>query len=134
MKQAKRILAAAACAFLTGPAALSAESLNLEERVQAFATCAGRLSALATRQRALHDPGSEVTGQLSSTFETLLAATLPDADSGIDETRAVQWRAAGWVEVAHLLGREHYADDSRDIDRARADLARRITICQRLVL
>ncbi len=126
---------AVALTILSSSSAIQAGPLNLEEQVQAFATCAGRLSALATRQRALHDPQSETTGRLTSDFETLLDATLPHAyENGIDAARPTQWRAAGWVEIAMLLSQQQTSDDLSRIARAEADMARRITTCERLIL
>ena len=61
MKQITRTLAAVAFVTAAGITPAQASGPNPTELAEAFATCAGRLEALATRQGALDDPRSEAT-------------------------------------------------------------------------
>lgn len=127
----------AVVAFLTmtGISSANAGTLSPMEQAQAFATCAGRLQALATRQGAVQDPRSTDTRQKQYGFEDLLDALLPHvSDAGIDARAAKRWRAYGWTEIAALLSRAQYHEDDRRADRARADMARRIDTCTRMIL
>ncbi|WP_323765292.1 hypothetical protein [Marinovum sp.] len=101
------------------------------DRAEAFAVCAGRLSALSVRQAAEGDPASAVTGQMSADFDMLLAAVLPEADS---DTQAQRWRVDGWLQIAHLLARNQYADTPRRRDLAAVRMAQRIDTCRRMIL
>ncbi len=134
MKSIACTLAAAAFLTTTLPAA-PALALSPAEQARAFATCAGRYSALATRQSATHDPGSQATRALLTSFETLLAATLPDAQAaGIDARRARSWHASGWSEMARLMRLQQRSTDAAHADRASRDMDRHLTTCRRLIL
>ena len=68
-------LAAVAFTILTAfhaPLPAHAKMLTPAEQVQAFATCAGRFSALAARQNAMHDPEFNKTHKVKTSFEMLL--------------------------------------------------------------
>jgi len=128
-------MAAAAFLIMTGMQAAQASNLTPSEQAQAFATCAGRLSALATRQRATHDPEFETTGRMQGDFELMLEATLPHtSDAGVGNDQAKYWRTVGWLEIAHLLRTRHYSPDEDRAARAEADMTRRISTCERLIL
>ena len=126
----------AAVAFLTtGTPPALASTLTPAEQAQAFATCAGRYSALATRQNGLHDPGAPQSRRLTHDFEMMLEATLPYAtDAGVNPQEARLWRASGWSEMAFLFRLRDRQDNVTRSARAEADLARRIHTCQRLIL
>lgn len=128
-------LAAVTFLAITGITSAPANSLSLPEQARAFATCAGRLQALAVRQGALQDPQSETTRALQGGFDSLLDAVLPAiAEAGIDPGAAKRWRASGWVEIAGLLRHAHDDPGGARAARARAAMARRIHSCQRLIL
>ncbi len=128
-------LAAVTFLTITGITSASSHSLSLSEQARAFATCAGRLQALAVRQGALHDPQSETTRALQGGFESLLDAVLPEiAEAGIDPAEAKRWRASGWVEIAGLLRHAHDEPGGARAARARADMDRRIRTCTRMIL
>ncbi|MEO1140152.1 MAG: hypothetical protein AAFW87_11920 [Pseudomonadota bacterium] len=130
----KHTLAAAAF-LITSTLAAQSSSLTPVEQAQAFATCAGRFSAVATRQNAEHDPGFEVSRRMEHSFEALLEATLPfAADAGVDPTEARHWRVAGWKEMAHRMRMQQSAADLSHADRAARDMNRRLTTCRRMIL
>ncbi|MCA0869739.1 hypothetical protein LCL97_02780 [Seohaeicola saemankumensis] len=114
---------------ITPAAALPARSF---ERAEVFATCSGRLAALATRQRALRDAGAHDSQRLASLFDMLLDATMPDAIAqGVPVGQGTLWRSRGWGEMAGLLA---------DLDRgagghdARRAVQSHIDDCRDLVL
>ena len=128
-------LAAVTFLAITGITSAPATSLSLSEQARAFATCAGRLQALAVRQGAIHDPQSETTRALQGGFESLLGAVLPEiAAAGIDPGEAKRWQASGWVEIAGLLRHAEAETGGARAARARADMARRIQTCKRMIL
>lgn len=105
------------------------------ERAEIFATCSGRLSALATRQRAMNDPSAPEIERLSDQFSMLLDATLPDAiQQGVEATQSDRWRNSGWSEMANLLADVDYSVDQRRVDRARSVLEKRLATCRALLL
>lgn len=127
----------AVVAFLavTGISSANAGTLSPMEQAQAFATCAGRLQALATRQGAIHDPQSTDTRQKQLGFEDMLDALLPHVtEAGVDPGAPKRWRAYGWTEIALLLRHAEYGEDDTRAARARADMARRIDTCTRMIL
>ncbi|MEQ8293706.1 MAG: hypothetical protein RIA08_16000 [Roseovarius sp.] len=127
----------AVVAFLavTGISSADAGTLSPMEQAQAFATCAGRLQALATRQGATHDPRSIDTRQKQLGFEDMLDALLPHVTgAGVDPGDPKRWRAYGWTEIALLLRHAEYGEDDTRAARARADMARRIDTCTRMIL
>ena len=126
---------AAAFLLLISVGTASASSMSLEEQVWALATCTGRVSALATRQRATHDPASASTTALQSSFDQLFEALLPATpDLGIAPARARGWRTEGWVEIGRLLRAGTQSTDAAEQARTEADMSRLIAICQRLIL
>lgn len=135
MRHEKYPLAAAAFLIITSTLAAQASPLTLQEQAQAFATCAGRYSALATRQSATHDPDSALSRRMQNDFEMLLEATLPHAVAiGIDPSQARQWRSTGWTEMARLMRLQYYGTDADRAARAHADMQRRLSICRRMIL
>lgn len=101
------------------------------ERAEAFAICAGRLSALSVRQAATGDPASEATSRMRDDFDMLLGAVLPDAPR---DRQAQRWRVDGWVQIAHLLARHQYGATPRRRDLAAARMVARIDTCRRMIL
>lgn len=134
MKGEKRTLAAAAF-LITSTLSAHPSSLTPVEQAEAFATCAGRFSAVATRQNAEHDPGHQVSRRMEHDFMALLEATLPFAsEAGIDTRTARHWRVAGWKEMAHLMKMRSTAQDADRADKAARDMDRRLRTCRRLIL
>ena len=127
--------------FLMGVAALpaTAEDRLAQSRAvaqaEAFATCAGRFSAVAARRVAHHDPSSDQATRLEHDFDALVDAILPIAvEEGLDPRRARHWRVAGWTEMAHLMRLRHSKKDRSRADRAERTIARRLATCTRMVL
>lgn len=134
MKIEKLSLAAAAF-LITSTLAAPTSAMTPVEQAEAFATCAGRFSAVATRQSAKHDPGHEVSRQVEHDFVFLLEATLPHAEeAGIDRRTARNWRASGWSEIAHLMRLQQRHDDPTRAQRAARDMDRRLSSCLQLIL
>jgi len=128
-------LAAVVLLAATGLPAAHASSPTAADQARAFATCTGRLQALATRQQAIGDPGSRRTRRALESFESLLEAILPIlSPMGIGPGEAERWRTHGWVEIATLLRREQFSSDEARAARARLDRARRIHTCERMIL
>lgn len=114
---------------------LAALPLRSFERAEMFATCSGRLSALATRQRAHADNEAATTAELSALFETLLEAVLPDAlHEGVPANQPAQWRSQGWTEVAALLADMDYSFDAGLAARAQQAVQQRIATCRAVLL
>lgn len=135
MKRGRHPLAVAAFLLIVSTLTAQANPLTPKEQAQAFATCAGRLSALATRQSGRHDPASETSYQLVRNFEFLLEAAMPHAsEAGIGPDDARYWRAAGWTEIAYLLQQQSSGREAALAARALADIDRRISTCRQLVL
>jgi hypothetical protein len=139
MRQEKRSISAIAAVtvvvvslLFAGPAPAGPKGANPLAQAQAFATCAGRMQALATRQTALHDPRSRESREIQGLFEQLLDAIIPFAHAhGADPAAARLWQASGWAEVAALLRNAQAAEDPH---RAEADLSRRVATCTRMIL
>ena len=105
------------------------------ERVEIFATCSGRLAALATRQRAYGESGAEENERLRDMFEHRVEATLPFAlGEGVSERQPDRWRIGGWTEMATMLADMEHGKDERRVNRARIDLQTRIGACRSLLL
>lgn len=105
------------------------------QRAELFATCAGRLAAMATRQRADRHPDLEQTERFSADFDMMLEAVMPAAlDHGMPPQQVVTWRSGGWVEVAHLLADRHYSGDQSRIERATQRLSEQLSHCRDLIL
>lgn len=105
------------------------------KRAEVFATCSGRLAALAVRQQANRDPDWAHTRDLRDMFDLMLDATLPAAvDHGVPQDEPLRWRSAGWTEAAVLLADISYSHDSHRAERAAAALEARITDCTGLLL
>jgi hypothetical protein len=131
----KTITLAAVAFMITGTLPALATYLTPAEQAQAFATCAGRLSALAARQNAMHDPEFQDTHRLKEDFEMLLEATLPySQDVGVDQSTAKLWQSYGWSEMAQLFRMRDKFENVTFSARAEADLNRHIHTCQRLIL
>ncbi len=95
---------------------------------EAFATCAGRMGAMATRARAFGQVEAEEFDQLRDIFDDLLAAL------STDENAAKGWRNAGWTEIAQLLSEIDFGIDGSRAVRSGDTLSRRIRTCRGLVL
>ncbi|WP_163025781.1 hypothetical protein [Chachezhania antarctica] len=107
------------------------------ERVEIFATCAGRLDALRTRQAARHDARVQETTDLRDEFDLLTDAMLPYGD---DETvaeatlQAKRWRHRGWSEISTHFGDIDYSINLKRARRAEVGLDAKIAVCTRLLL
>lgn len=105
------------------------------QRAEMFATCAGRLEAMATRQRADRHPDLAQTERYSADFQMLLEAVMPAAIAyGVPPQQAVTWRSVGWVEIAYLLADRQYSHDEIRIARAKQRLSEHLSDCRNLIL
>ena len=105
------------------------------EQMQAFATCAGRFSAVAARQVAQHNPDSDRAVRLEHDFDAHVEAILPLAlEEGATSRSARHWRIAGWTEMAHLMRLRHSKKDRSRADRAGRAMERRLATCTRMIL
>lgn len=137
MTYGKRPLVAAAFLILSMSATFASSLSSPLDQARAFATCAGRFAAMATRQSAEHDPAHELTRRIEADFEMLLDATLPGdrIAAGSDRRAALHWRVAGWSEIAALMRRQYDPrGDARSVARAERDLHRRLATCRALIL
>lgn len=105
------------------------------QRVQLFATCAGRFEAMSLDHREMDRSRRDTMRDQVQGFQTLVDAILPDAlAEEMPEAMPKQWRATGWSEVAHLLTEVQYSVDQGRIDRASDILETRIKECEGLLL
>lgn len=105
------------------------------ERAELFATCSGRLAALATRQRGLNDEAANTSARLSDEFDLLLDATLPFAVAdGMPHDQGRIWWSRGWSEVAALLSDMDHSFDTGLSDRARKAVDDRIRACTAVLI
>ena len=105
------------------------------ERAELFATCSGRMDALAARQRAHHQSEASDSAALSDTFDMLLDTVLPAAmEDGVPASQPVQWRNQGWSEVAALLAEVDFTFDAGRAERSQQALAQRIADCRNVLL
>ncbi|MEX0286557.1 MAG: hypothetical protein AB3N23_18270 [Paracoccaceae bacterium] len=124
-------------AVFLASAATSAHSLPARafERAELFASCSGRLEALATHQNGFGVGRYDLTRELVATFELMLDATLPMAlEQGVPENQAEKWRSQGWVEMAALLAQANFSFDSQVAERMTEALNDRIAECTSVVL
>jgi len=98
------------------------------DMAQAFATCAGRMGAMATRARAFGQVDAREFDQLRDIFDDLLTAL------STDENATNGWRNAGWTEIAQLLSEIDFGIDGPRAARSGDTLARRIRTCRGMVL
>ncbi|MCV6587237.1 MAG: hypothetical protein OIF47_17045 [Marinibacterium sp.] len=128
------ILAAAVVVGSLPPVA-DALPVRAFERATVFATCAGRLEALAVHGRGHSRFDTAEADDLALHFAVMLDAVLPFAlDEGVPEGEATKWRAGGWSEVAVLLSERDYSLDQARSDRAAERLRGRIADCTDLVM
>lgn len=118
---------------------MSAAALALpdrpDERAELFATCSGRLDALATRQRARLEPDAGDSDRLRAEFEMLLDAVMPMAqEAGVVEVQARSWRHRGWREVAYLMATADYNPDRTKAAWAWHDMTLQISDCRKVLL
>ncbi|MEM6578931.1 MAG: hypothetical protein AAF678_10595 [Pseudomonadota bacterium] len=124
-------------ALSVGPAfsGASAHPSGAAAQTEAFATCAGRFSAVAARQVAQKDPASERTTRMEHDFDALVDAVLPLAvENGINPRSARHWRVAGWTEMAHLMRLHYSRKDLSRAERAGRAIERRLATCARMIL
>jgi len=130
----KTALRGAACLTFMASATLALPGTPWK-RAELFATCSGRLAAMAAHQQAMDQPAWAATLDRRDSFDMLLEATLPDAIAhGVPQGEAKRWRATGWSEIAVLLADSSYSFDEGRAQRARAALQARIGDCQAVLL
>lgn len=113
-------------------AALPARSF---ERAELFATCTGRMPAIAARQQSHGEDGAQQNALLCDEFEMLLEAVQPSAlNDGVPEAQLSKWRSRGWVEIANHLNDLDTSFDARRASRAKHALERQITNCRDVLL
>lgn len=134
MIKTTHLLGGAAVLFLSASATLAFPATSWE-RAELFATCSGRLAAIATHQHGLGASEHNENSALRETFETLLEATLPDAyDDGVPEQKPREWRALGWSDIATLIADSQYSLDQARVDHAESRIAADLKTCRQLVL
>jgi len=105
------------------------------ERVQIFAACAGRLSALEESERLFDGPQSEKTAEHRSMFDMMIEATLPDAKSeGMNGRTALHWQVDAKMAQAQLLQLAVFGTDAERKAQAQAHSDHHIAICRQLLL
>lgn len=118
---------------LTAPAVSLPHSPSA--RVQLFATCAGRLSALEEHQRMFDGPASEQTAQHKAMFDEIISALMPDARAyGLPGRQALAWQIEAKMAHAVLMQRATFSTDPRAKERAQIASQARLSQCQGLLL
>lgn len=135
MKLNVAILMAGAALSCGAAAAAPALPAFSHQRAQLFATCSGRLAALATHQQSTRQADAPESRRLQAEFDMLLEAVMPDAmDEGVPDGQAARWRSQGWSEIAGHLANEYYSFDASVSEYARNAAADRIAECRDLLL
>ncbi|MEL7212425.1 MAG: hypothetical protein AAGK92_07175 [Pseudomonadota bacterium] len=105
------------------------------ERVQVFATCAGRLSAFVDHQRTVGGQVSEQVEAQRGSFEALLSATIPDAlDYGLPQAQAMDWQVHAKLAQSRLLMRADFYGDAVVKAKAREAADAFLRECDRFLL
>lgn len=124
--------AALLCVLGTAPSALP---FWAHQRVQLFATCAGRYEAMSLDHREMDRSKRTAMRSQVEGFQSLVEALLPDAlAEEMPENMPVKWKATGWSEIAHLLTEVQYSVDPGRVRRASDMLGKRIEECEGLLL
>ncbi|MGV6849570.1 MAG: hypothetical protein ACWA5A_14445 [Marinibacterium sp.] len=119
---------------LAAPAASALPAFSFQ-RAELFATCSGRLAALATHQRSRGDVNAQESQRLREEFDLLLQAVMPEAvDQGVPSGQAQRWRSQGWSEIAGYLADMHYSFDLNVSELAQETAQDRIGQCRDLLL
>lgn len=101
---------------------------QVQDRVQVFATCSGRFSAMAARARSFREGDPREHERMRDTFDLLLEAILPYAPD-LPQGQLKQWTARGWSETGLLL-----AARDKQQRRAQVQLSHRLDGCRALLL
>lgn len=120
-----------------GPIMSSAQPwpISPAERAQVFATCAGRLSALADHQRTVGEAVSDVLITRQDSFEALLTAVLPDAvDYGLPQGQALNWQLHAKLAQSRLLMRADFYGDATIKAKAREAADAFLQECEQFLL
>ena len=131
----RAILIAVAFLVLAPTAPLTAMPRSVEDRLQLFATCAGRFSALAEAGRLFDGTASEHAIAISQVFAMLVDATLPyGRPMGIEGQDVLGWRVSAKMAQITLLqtARLHSEADRRD--RARRLARQHLRTCEIVIL
>lgn len=111
-------------------APLAAQSLDSEQQLRTFATCAGRLSAVMEYQWMFDGPASERTKLQRAAVIDLIDAVMP-ADRGRE---VLHWRISAKLAQSALLTRATFNDDRQDAAWAREQADRFARECTGLLL
>ncbi|MEM8979282.1 MAG: hypothetical protein AAGD04_07350 [Pseudomonadota bacterium] len=134
MSSFKTILAALLC-FVMSAQAIFALPQSPSERVQVFATCAGRYSALAEHQRFFDGEASERAEAKKEDFERLIEAILPVAlDWGTPGAQIISWRITAKFAQAELLHRGSFHSDAFMAKRSKEIAIKFLADCDGLAL
>ena len=105
------------------------------ERLQLFAQCAGRYSALATHEAFFDGQASEAAEERAKTFQTLVDAVMPDAISyGMPARQALSWQVDEKMVHLALMQRATFEADPRRVEPARIRVDASIAQCEQLLL
>jgi len=110
-------------------------SLSPQDRLQVFAVCAGRLSALEEQQRMFDGPASERTAAQIRDFEALIEALLPFAvQEGLNGRSVLHWRVDAKMAQAMLLQAAVFGTDPNRADMAQQRADSLLVSCKSLLL
>lgn len=105
------------------------------ERLQLFATCAGRLSALEEHQRLFDGPASERTAARKRAFDDIIAAMIPAAvDYGMPRMQALAWQVDAKMAHAVLMQQATFGTDDIRRRNAAQTVEIRLSDCDGLLL
>jgi hypothetical protein len=109
--------------------------LSPAQRLEAFATCAGRLSAMVEHQWLVAPDASEATEAQRDGFGDLVDAVLPDALAwGVPREMAMHWRVAAKAAQRELLTLATFGTDPDRAARARGLADARLAECDGLLI
>ncbi len=117
-------------AFLIAPApAAIAMQGAVPSRVQDFAICLGRLSAMMANPGILPDLSPDQIRADRQDFTDLLMASLPGATDSDMRHKAMTWRVQARAAQSGLLRIAAYSTDARRVRIAQATLRRQVLAC-----
>jgi hypothetical protein len=117
------------------PAFAGGVPLSPSQRLEVFATCAGRLSALVEHQWLVDPAASDATAAQRDGFGDLVDAVLPDALAwGVPQPMAMHWRVSPKAAQRELLTLASFGTDPGRAARARELAAARLAECDGVLI
>ena len=129
----RRLSLAVLWLVLAAPAA--ALPVSPSERAQAFAECAGGLSAMSNQITSLPEEDAAKFTRMRDLFDQMLEAVLPSAiDYGMPEFQAANWKFDAWIRSTSIINEASYSFDKGRAERAQAVIEADFQTCEAMIL